>query len=257
MYKIDYYAYMSGMRKYNAGLKLFLSFFTLIICIASDNILLKLAAIICMSAITLCIGKIKPMDYIRLFEIPLGFMILGSIAIAVEIGRQPLWEYSLYCHIFYLGSSRENIIRAVRLIITALGAVSALYMLILSTPISEIIMMLKKLKIPSLIIELMNLIYRYTFIIMDTQEKMKQAAQSRLGYLDFKTSCSTFGKCAGNLFVVSLKKSGQYYDAMLSRGYEGGMDFLEDERKIKKSQLAWLAIYIIIMIFLATGPVRL
>ena len=46
----------------------------------------------------------------------------------------------------------------------ALGAVSALYMMTLTTPLSEIIAVLRKAHIPKLIIELMNMIYRYILL---------------------------------------------------------------------------------------------
>lgn len=69
-------------------------------------------------------------------------------------------------------------LKAGNLVLKALGAVSALYMMTLTTPLSEIIAVLRKAHVPKLIIELMNMIYRYIFIMIDTHSRMKNSAES-------------------------------------------------------------------------------
>ncbi len=123
------------------------------------------------------------------------------------------------------------------------GAVSALYFLTLSTPAGEVVRLLGKLHVPGIVTELMYLIYRYIFIMMDTQGRIRTAAESRLGYRDFITSCKTFGASLGNLLVITLKRSGAYYDAMESRGYDGELLFMEEERQFKIRWLLWAGLY--------------
>ena len=92
------------------------------------------------------------------------------------------------------------------------------------------------------------MIYRYIFIMLDTQRKMKNSAESRLGYCDFKTSCLSFGGIASNLFIVSLKKANAYYDAMESRCYDGDLLFLEEEKPLTQKQVLWALMYLAILI---------
>ena len=99
----------------------------------------------------------------------------------------------LFLNLFYIYCSKASLLKAGNLVFKALGAVSALYMMTLTTPLSEIIAVLRKAHVPKLIIELMNMIYRYIFIMIDTHSRMKNSAESRLGYCDFKTSCYSFG----------------------------------------------------------------
>ena len=132
----------------------------------------------------------------------------------------------------------------------ALGAVSALYMMTLTTPLSEIIAVLRKAHVPKLIIELMNMIYRYIFIMIDTHSRMKNSAESRLGYCDFKTSCYSFGQVASNLLVVSLKRGNNYYNALEARCYNGDLQFLEEEKQVKAGQVVMAVIFIIILLLI-------
>lgn len=245
VYSIDLYAYSSRMKNINPKLKIIFAFFALIVCILADNIYVSLFISITMGIITVYIGGVRLHDYISLLTIPIGFMIMGSIAIAIGFSTKPIGQYNLNLHMFYIYSSNQSIIKTLKLILKAFGAVSSLYMMTLSTNTSEIISSLRSIHIPKIIIELMNLIYRFIFILIDVQCKMKNSAQSRLGYVDFKTACYSFGASAGNLLIVSMKKANAYYDAMESRCYDGEMNFLEEQKKVKFKHVAGFFVYFI------------
>lgn len=243
VYSIDIYAYSSRMRNMNPKLKIVFAVLDLTACILFDNIYVSLFVSVTMGVITICIGGVKLHDYISLLTIPTAFMIMGSIAIAIGFSSRPVGQYNLNLYLFYIYSSNESIVRTLEVVMKAFGAISALYMMTLSTNASEIISALRSIHVPKIIIELMNLIYRFIFILIDVQCKMKNSAQSRLGYVDFKTACYSFGSTAGNLLVVSMKKANAYYDAMESRCYDGEMNFLEEEKRIKTKHIAGIISY--------------
>lgn len=245
VYSIDLYAYSSKMKHMNPKFKIVFAVLSLLICILADNIYVSLFISVTMGIITVCIGKIKIHDYISLLTIPIAFMIMGSIAISVGFSTKPIGQYNMDLKLFYIYSSNESIVKTLRIILKAFGAISSLYMMTLSTNASEIISSLRSIHIPKIIIELMNLIYRFIFILIEVQCKMKNSAQSRLGYIDFKTSCYSFGSTAGNLLVVSMKKANAYYDAMESRCYNGEMNFLEEDKKVKVKHIVGVLIYFI------------
>lgn len=249
-FSIDYYAYASKLRNVNPVFKAGFSAAVLILTIGLDNPWVSLFVIISMGLLTIWRGGVDLHDYISLMTIPIAFMVMGSIAIAVGFAAYPAGQYNLNLHFFYLYATEESMKKTLFLVLKAFGAVSAMFMLTLSTPSSEIISAFRKLHVPKLIIELMNMIYRYIFIMMDTQRKMKNSAESRLGYCDFKTSCMSFGGIASNLFIVSLKKANSYYDAMESRCYDGELRFLEEEKPIKKEQAGAAIFYLILLFFI-------
>ena len=123
-------------------------------------------------------------------------------------------------------------------------------MMTLTTPLTELVSVLRKIHMPKLIVELMNMIYRYIFIMLETYTKLKNSAESRLGYCDFRTSCYSFGNIASNLFIVSLKKANAYYNALEARCYDGELRFLEDEKPVKNWQILMGICFILALCFI-------
>lgn len=241
---IDYYAYASAIRGWNPGFKTAFSAACLLLCIACDAVSVSAAVIAAMALLTVGLGKLPLRRYLSLLSVPLLFMLLGSAAIALGVSLRPAGQFCLHLGFFYLYATEESLCQALALILKAMGAVSAMYMLTLSTPAGEIIHVLRSLRVPGLILELMNMIYRYIFILMDTQCRMHSAAAARLGYCDYRTSLSTFGKTAANLLVVSLKRGTAYYQALASRCYSGELRFLTEEKPVRAAQIVPAALFL-------------
>ena len=251
---VDYYAYASHMRSWNATFKVIFSMLCLLLCLILNNIYVSIAVILIMGYMTVVIGGLELDHYISMLLIPIVFLLFGSAAIAVGFSWNSVGQYNLNVFgWFYIYCSQASLWKASGLIFKALGAVSALYMMTLTTPLSELIVVLRKAHIPKVIIELMNMIYRYIFIMLDTHSRMKNSAEARLGYVDFKTSCYSFGQVASNLLIVSLKRGTDYYNALESRCYNGDLQFLEEEKPIRKNQVAGAAVVVALLILIKIG----
>ena len=237
---IDAFAYNSKMRSWNAGYKVLLAMASLILCIAFNNIYVSLATILTMGYLVVVVGGLEFDHYISMMTIPIVFMVVGAITIAIGYSLTPKGQYNIHVfNLFYIYWSNESVRQAAVLILKALGAVSALYMMTLTTPLTELVSVLRRVHMPKLIVELMNMIYRYIFIMLETYTRLKNSAESRLGYCDFKTSCYSFGQIASNLFVVTLKKGTAYYNALEARCYDGDLIFLEDIKAVKSWQIVF------------------
>ena len=247
VFSIDYYAYISAIRDWNPVFKVSFSLAVLIACIAMNSIYVSLFVIIVMGFLTVKRGRIPFHQYYSTLTIPIVFVIVGSLTIALSFSKQPLGQYNLYLKWFYIYTSDADLLRMASLMAKAMGAVSALFMMTLSTPSGEIISVMRKAHIPKLFVELMNMVYRYIFVIMETNRKMHDSAESRLGYVDYKTSVKSFSGTASNLLVVSLKKANAYYDALVARGYDGDLRFLEKEKKIDREQIVLCVAFFLCM----------
>ncbi|WP_303868725.1 cobalt ECF transporter T component CbiQ [Acetobacterium wieringae] len=236
---IDFYAYNSKIRHWNPTFKVLLSVLTLLLCIVLNNHYVSVAVIIAMTYLTVVKGGLPLRAYISVLMIPITFILLGTVTIGIDFSSEPIGQYNLNLGFCYVFTSQAKLWAMAFLILKVFGAISAMEMMALSTPSSEIIGVLRKAHVPKLIVELMYIIYRYIFILMDVHTKMKNAAESRLGFCDFKTSCSTFGNIASNMLIVSLKKATAYYQAMEARGYDGDLVFLEQTGSVKVSQLVF------------------
>ena len=245
VFSIDYYAYISAIRDWNPMFKVFFALTVLVVCIAMDSLYVSLFILVTMGYLTVVRGRIPLHQYISTLTIPIVFVVVGSLTIALNFARSPIGEFNLSLGFCYLYTSRADLYRMFSLMAKAMAAVSALFMMTLSTPSGEIISVMRKVHVPKLFVELMNMIYRYIFVIMETNRKMHDSAESRLGYVDYRTSVKSFSGTASNLLVVSLKKANAYYDALVSRGYDGELRFLEREKKMDREQIVLGIVYLL------------
>lgn len=247
---IDIYAYQSKISHWSPYFKVFFSLILLLMCVIADNLYVSLTIICITTYVTVFIGGMPLRRYLNLMTIPITFLVVGSIVILLNFSTQPLAVslVSLNCGWFYITITQTGLHTTLNLWGKAFGAVSAMYMMSLSTMSGEIFTVLRRVRVPKLLIELMNMIYRFIFIMLDTQSRMKNSAQSRLGYVDFKTSIYSFGSTASNLLIVSLKRSSSFYDAMESRCYDGDLLFLEQEKPMTRKQLVWGGVVILYLI---------
>lgn len=247
---IDYFAYSSQLRRWNPAFKVVLSLLTIILCIVLNNVYVSLVVIFSMAWLVIGVGGLHPYDYLSVLAIPLAFILISTLAIVVDFSGHPTGEYSLYLGLGYVYTTTAMLRKGLYLMLKVIAAVSALQLMILTTPASEIISVLNRTPLPRAFIDLMNMIYRYIFILLDVFAKMKDAAESRLGFPNFKTSCYTFGNIASNILVLSLKKAGAYYDALEARCYDGELRFLEEDKKAEAGVIAPAAVYILYLLLL-------
>jgi cobalt/nickel transport system permease protein len=221
---IDEYAYLSHLKGVNGGLKLCYTLSVILICVSTKGWLVPILATIVSLVITVGFGKVPLRDYLSLFSVPVIFLTMSALAIALTLNFDG--GITIVFH-------RKDILRAVVVSLKALGAVSATYTLSLSTPMDEIVSILGKLRLPEVLCELMRLMYRYVFILMDSQARMRNSATARLGYDGFGRSIKTFGLVCSNLLAVSFRRASDYYNAVESRSFGGRLKFLGANRPLK------------------------
>ncbi len=251
---IDYFAFSSKLRRWNATFKLAFTLVIIFLCIGLNNAFVSAVIIVSMFYMVVAVGGLSTRDYISVLSIPIAFILISVIAIIVDFSKLPVGDFRIFIGFGYLYSSISMLFNGLRLMLKIIAAVSALQFMILTTPPSEVILVIRKMHVPNKFADLMNMIYRYIFILLDAFSKMKDAAEARLGYRDFKTFCRTFGGTAGNVLVLSLKKAEAYYDAMESRCYDGELLFLEEEKKISLRTIisATLFIFYLLLIWFFT-----
>jgi cobalt/nickel transport system permease protein len=197
--------------------------------------------------LTVGLGGLDLHEYISLLLIPIFFAVFSGLAIAFNFASHPAGDYCLNLGSFCIYATNDSLLKTAKIILKAFGAISCMYMMSLSTPVNEIICVLQDIKLPTLLTELMNMIYRFIFILLEVQSKMNISARSRLGYVDLKTSWYSFGSILSNLLIVAMKKSNAYFDALESRCYMGRLQFLTEEKPLRGKFIVYAIIYIAVL----------
>ena len=126
---------------------------------------------------------------------------------------------SMRSNLGFLPADGRNLAAAAALFFRALGAVGAMYFLALNTPVTDLTMCLGRLHVPRLLVELMELIYRFIFVLSETASNIRIAQESRLGYQGLGRSLSSLGTLISVVFLRAWRKADRVYTALESRGY--------------------------------------
>ena len=255
MLLIDKLSYQSKLRYVNASEKLVYALLTLVLCVLSRSVKVAVLVFAVNGVLTVGKGGIPLFRYIKLLMIPLAFLAAGTAAVMINVSRIPMDAFALPAGEWYITGSCEGIRRGLRLCVTALSAVSSLYFLSLNTVMTDILCACRKLHFPSLLTELMLLIYRFIFVLFETASSITVSQQSRLGNRSFKTRIRSFGKLGSSLFILALKRSGALYDAMESRCYDGSIRVPSREQPAKAGEIAVIALYgaVLVLVWLLCG----
>jgi cobalt/nickel transport system permease protein len=235
--QFDVIAQYSRLNKVSSVLKFCTVLILMILSIISRSPLVGLFLAGVILLILVKADGLKLKEYLSILSLPLSFLLISGLALLFEYSVQPAGVIHVPVYHGYLIVSRIAQLKAALVMAKALGAISCLYLLSLTTPMSEIIGVLRHFKTPDIIIELMYLIYRYIFILLEMHRSMKNAAASRNGFINYSTSIRTTGKIYTNLLARSYYQANKNFDAMESRCYTGEIRFLENNKVIKKNHM--------------------
>lgn len=221
MHLIDQYAYTNHCRRVHPAQKVGLALLVMILCLGLDHPTVGLAAILWMGLITTQIAKIPTTFLIRLLCTEALFLALSVLSIGVSIGTQLPDDAlaSLGIGSLVVAVSRSGLITAIWLICRTLGCVAALNMLIITTPLVDLIDLARRLNIPSLLIDLMMVIYRSIFVLLASFQRMRSAQESRLGYRTPHQAMQSAALLASRLFIDTYHRAQRLQIGLECRGY--------------------------------------
>lgn len=254
MIYLDKYAYSNSLRNMHPAEKFFFALSTMIICLTTNSYIVSLIIVLLMAGVSVLMGKIPLRFYLKLLLIPTSFLTVGITTIAINIVddmNKLLWGWQIFN--ITIGVTTQSLHLAIKLILRSLGAISCLYFLSLTTPSVEIISILRKLKFPELFLDLMSLVYRFLFVLLDTAEKIYTSQTVRLGYADLKKGYRSMGQLVVNLFIHSCHRSMDLYTALEARGYNGKFKVLEREYQFSRKNLLIILITEILLIIIGGG----
>jgi cobalt/nickel transport system permease protein len=254
MIYIDQWAYISKLKKTDPMLKLLFAIVSLMICIWADSPLISAILILVTGWITIKKGGIPFVCYCKLLLLPISFLLIGVITIAVNYSAHV--EGFLLKIMFaggYIGVTGSGVQTAFGLFMKAWGAVSCLYFLSLSTPMVSLLYVFRKLKVPKLLVELIGLSYRFIFILMATADTIYISQNARLGYSSIEAGYRSLGGLASMLLMLSYKRSQDLYTALEARGYDGELNVLEEKFKIRPQKYLPALGFEILLLLIALG----
>ncbi|MGI8384622.1 cobalt ECF transporter T component CbiQ [Robertmurraya sp. P23] len=223
MLQIDYFAHINKLNHVNSFEKMVFSMGSLLLVLLLKNSWISFLVLIVMSVFILFVAKIPISYYGKLLLLPLSFLSIGSVSIVLSIAAAPstgvhqaiLLIKLANVYLYFLPDQVEVV---VPLIIRSFSSICCLYFLILTTPINEIVCLLHRWKVPTLLLEIMMLTYRYLFLLLETATDIYVSQKSRLGYQSISSGLFSAGRLVTSLFIKTYHQAKELQISIDSRG---------------------------------------
>ena len=111
----------------------------------------------------------------------------------------------------------------------SLGALTALLFLVLTTPLVDLIALLRRVRTPEILLEIMVLCYRMLFVFSEAVHDTLTAQAARLGYASNRLALRSLGGLAANLTLQVWQRAHDLHVAAQARNNDGPLRFLEPE----------------------------
>ena len=175
-------------------------------------------AVACFVAVWLGAG-VRLGWYLRVAAAPLGFLALSALSLLSSVAWSAEAGWALH-----LNSSA--LMQAVMASARALAALSALLALVLTTPLSHLLALLRRLHCTEVLLDLMVLCYRMLFVFADASRDTLAAQSARLGFSSHRRSLRSMGLLVSNLAAQVAFRARGLQTAAEARCSDGNLRFL-------------------------------
>jgi cobalamin biosynthesis protein CbiM/cobalt ECF transporter T component CbiQ len=158
-------------------------------------------------------AKIPVASWLGVLSVPVSFAVLTALGILVQIEGAG--------GSFSLGFDWNGLPLAGGLLLRSVAAISCLAFVGWTTPLMELIPVFERLWIPTVLIDLALMIYRFLFVTATTLGEMRRAQSWRLGRADYRSRMRALSMLAGGLFMRCVQRARRLEDGIESRGYQG------------------------------------
>jgi len=254
MLNIDGLAYSNRLRHIHPAEKASFALLTMALCLGFSSVVISSLVILLMGATIIWRAGIPVKTYLKLISLPFSFLLAGILTVAVSFttgGYELAWLGSITVLGVTAGVTSGSLQMAGELFFKSLGAVSCMYFLSLTTPIVELAFLMRKLRLPSLFIELTELVYRFIFVLAETANDIYTSQSSRWGYASMRNSVRSLGRLTATLLVRALHRSRMLFTALSARGYTGQLNVLVPEYTVSVTNVILIAAIELILLITA------
>ncbi len=252
MLTIDKYAYINNLKHVHPFEKAIFTFIPLLFGLIFNILSLYMFVILSMSLIIVFVARISFKFFLKILCMPLPFIIISIFTIILNVDKSPeAIDYGFRFYTYYIGFTKETMMNGLTIFLRSYSSIMCLYFLSLTTPIIEITWILRKIGVPAIFTEILTIIYRFIFVLLETAMLMKTSQNCRLGYSNYKKSYLSLGLLVSNLFIKAYQNYKMLSLSLVSRGYTGELNVLEESYTYSSKNISLIIIYFIIITVLS------
>lgn len=246
--EMDALAYSSRMLHWPPLGKLLLVIVVLIANIMTDSVITALAVLV-LGLVLMAYSTNMRIPFILGVFIAEAILILivacGIISINGDTSQPCIWQADFLWMDLYMTADSFN--QAWLVMIRAIAGITVMMAFATSTPIPHLAQALRQIRIPDEICEIVVLIYRYAFLLLERLDTMWSAASSRIGFSGFRRTMSTTASIAVGIFTSSMNMADKAQVSLECRGYRG---YFPIWNRPKKAGIGWVALAAAVFVLL-------
>lgn len=171
--------------------------------------------------LTLVVARVAWRTYLIIFIPALFFLALSAFSIALSLSWGDSWRDVSFSF------PPEQLTQAALVCSRSLAGLCSLLFLALTTPLGDMMALLRRLRTPELLIDIMVLGYRSLFVFAQVVCDTRTAQMARLGYLSAHRSLHSLGALIAHATVQLWQRAGQLHTAAQARSGEGPLRFVD------------------------------
>ena len=238
--QMDALAYSSRMLNWAPLGKLLLVVVVLVVNVMTDSVITALA-VLALGLVLMAYSTNMRIPFMLGVAIGEAVLILivacGIISINGDTSQPCIWSADFLWLDLYMTADSFN--QAWLVMLRAVAGITVMMAFATSTPIPHLAQALRQIRVPDEICEIVVLIYRYAFLLLERMDTMWSAANSRLGFTGFKRSMRTLASIAVGIFTSSMNLADKAQVSLECRGYRG---YFPIWNRPRRAGLGWVAV---------------
>jgi cobalt/nickel transport system permease protein len=228
---------------------------------AWDKLLLCLGLVVCalvlppwpgsvlvgVTAVVLALGpaRVPAGTFGRAVRWPLAFIGVGALTAVVQLDGA------------HLGWAPDAAARAGSLVGHALAGSTAVLLLATTTPMSDLLPALRRLRVPEAVVEVASVVYRLLFVLLESLRTIREAQTARMGYSSLRRSYRSSGVLAAAVLTRSWDRARRLQEGLAGRGMDTGLrvlpEALPSSRLFLAASVVGLAGIVSVSLFVSGG----
>ncbi|MFD3669020.1 cobalt ECF transporter T component CbiQ [Streptomyces sp. NPDC058672] len=192
------------------------------------------AALVLVAALAVLLGPagVPPRKLWRAYRVPLGFCVTGALTLIVQLGGPE----------GFVTLADGGPARAGGLLLRTSAASLGVLLFAFTTPMSDLLPRLVKAGVPAPVVDVALVMYRMSFLLLDSMSRIRQAQAARLGHTTRAATWRSLGGLGATAFVRAFDRAGRLQAGLAGRGYDGTLRVLVPEARISRRFVAVSAV---------------
>ncbi|SHH54705.1 cobalt/nickel transport system permease protein [Clostridium collagenovorans DSM 3089] len=215
-------SYSNRLVEIKAQYKFCFAIFLFVLSLSITNYAFNIGLFLIISVINIYVSKNTIKRYFKSLCVPLIFLLISIVSLIISFSA----DTQGYITYFTLGSVNIGITytgveTSLKLFLRTMNSISAMYFIVLTMPMNQIVEVLKLMRLPEIFIEVVVLVYRFIFIFIEEYREIHMAQYLRFGYKDIKKSYNSTSILVKCLFVRVMERYSDLVVILDTRLYQG------------------------------------